>query len=275
VDTNKKVRDFYTEINEDKRTEHENLEFLRSKIIISRYLYAPNMAIADIGGATGAYSFWLASLGHRVHLLDLMEKHIEIAKGKEHQNGLKLTSYSCADARSLPYADNSMDMVLLMGALYHLHAVDDRLKCLTEAFRILKNEGVILCTIVNRYNMAIAPFKYKVFDEYGKDYIQKVLENGIHEKASFYNHSPNALAEELTTAGFEEIKLIAVEGVANAFSDNKIPDDDKETENLLWVIERTESIPDLLGVSRNIIGAGKKRIGNDLAKVDDIDCKRA
>ncbi|MDD2476448.1 MAG: class I SAM-dependent methyltransferase, partial [Dysgonamonadaceae bacterium] len=63
------------------------LEFLRCKEIISRYLICDEMEIADIGGATGAFSYWLAQLGHRVHLLDFTPLHIEQAKEK----GKKIT----------------------------------------------------------------------------------------------------------------------------------------------------------------------------------------
>jgi 2-polyprenyl-3-methyl-5-hydroxy-6-metoxy-1,4-benzoquinol methylase len=54
------------------------LEKIRTQEIILRYL-KPSMTIADIGGATGAYSFWLHDMGHKVHLLDAAEFHIEAA----------------------------------------------------------------------------------------------------------------------------------------------------------------------------------------------------
>ena len=63
------------------------------------------MEIADIGGATGVFSYWLAQLGHRVHLLDFTPLHIEQAKEKG-KNNLMLASYTCGDARqikSTPY----------------------------------------------------------------------------------------------------------------------------------------------------------------------------
>ena len=151
----------------------------------------------------------------------------------------------------------SLDIVLLMGALYHLHTPESRIKCLTEAFRVLKPGGFIICTVMNRYNGVIAPLKYNLIDSYGIENIEKTLDNGIHEKANFYSHTPDEIIMELAAAGFEEIKLIAVEGIANVLGDNKIPDNEKEAAHLLWGVERTESISELIGVSRNIIGVGK------------------
>ena len=188
MEDNNNVITFYEDkYNEGEREERESLEFFRSKNIISRYLVEPCMEIADICGAAGAYSFWLANMGHRVHLLDLVHNHIEAAKKKSQENGLTLASYSCADARELPYDAECMDMVLLMGALYHFHSSEARVKCLTEAFRVLKPSGMILCTVMNRWNTVIAPLKYKIFDSYGLQNLEKALATGAFEKANFYS----------------------------------------------------------------------------------------
>jgi len=258
MENNDKVKAFYEDYKEDEREGRESLEFLRSKDIISRYLAKPDMEIADVGGATGAYSFWLAEMGHRVHLLDLAPNHIEIAKQKGQGKGLALSSYSCADARELPYEDQSMDMVLLMGALYHLQSPEARARCLSETFRILKPGGLILCTIMNRFALVIASQKYKLFDSYSREYIENSFKTGIHDKASFYAHTPDEIISEMTSAQFESIQLIAVEGIGNALTNNQVPEDKREAARLLWCIELTETVPELLGASRNIIAVGRK-----------------
>ncbi len=129
------IKAFYESTDEKGRGGRETLEYARSKAIVSRYLTKDGMEIADVGGAAGEYSFWLAGRGHRVHLLDLVPKHIEQAKARSRDEGIALASYACADARNLPYGDNSMDLLLLMGALYHLQERDARMECLREAFR--------------------------------------------------------------------------------------------------------------------------------------------
>jgi len=111
------VKDFYDSYNEDGRLTRHDLEFTRSKEIISRYLVKEKMRIVDMGGASGVYSFWLASLGHDVHLLDLTRKHIEKAKTKAESTGVHLSEYLCADARQLPYDNDYFDVVLEMGPL--------------------------------------------------------------------------------------------------------------------------------------------------------------
>ena len=75
------IQSFYQDkYNEDERMTRMPLEFLRCKEIISRCLNFTKMEIADIGGATGAFSYWLAQMNHIVHLLDYTPSHIEQAK---------------------------------------------------------------------------------------------------------------------------------------------------------------------------------------------------
>jgi len=271
MENNNKVKAFYEEKDEDGRTGLELLEFTRSKLIISRYIHNDAMEIADISGGTGAYSFWLAGMGHRVHLLDLTQKHIDIAKKRSRDNNISLASYTCADARNIPFDDQTMDLVLLMGALYHLQSAESRIQCLTEAFRVLKPGGFAICTVMSRYNGLIAAFTWNHVENFGGiEALKSALETGSTtvgpKMPLFYTHTPGGIITEMSVAGFYDISLIAVEGIASAIGDkrNVMPEDEKSAKELLYAIEMTESIPDILGVSRNIIAVGKKSNNTDL-----------
>ena len=98
------IESFYqNSYNENERMERNPLEFHRCKEIISRYLSTNPMEIADIGGATGVFSYWLASQHHNVHLLDFTPLHIEKAKENGRKLNISLASYHCDDARHLPF----------------------------------------------------------------------------------------------------------------------------------------------------------------------------
>ena len=63
------------------------------------------------------------------------------------------------DARKLNKPDNSADVVLLMGPLYHLQNKDDRNKALSEAFRVLKK---VVCSLQLEYpDSAVQPGHYQ------------------------------------------------------------------------------------------------------------------
>src|SRR2546429_9446116 len=59
---------------------HGIIELARTQEIILRYLPAPPGTVLDVGGGSGVYACWLASLGYRVHLIDAMPLHVEQAQ---------------------------------------------------------------------------------------------------------------------------------------------------------------------------------------------------
>jgi ubiquinone/menaquinone biosynthesis C-methylase UbiE len=50
-----------------------------------------------------------------------------------------------ADCRSLPFQDESKDVIIIQGGLHHLQTVPDDLdRCLSEMYRVLKANGMVL-----------------------------------------------------------------------------------------------------------------------------------
>jgi len=263
---NSKVKMFYeNSYDENSRMERNPLEFLRCKEIINRYLSERPMEIADIGGATGVFSYWLASQGHNVHLLDLTPSHIEQAKKFGVENKITLASYNCGDARHLPYEDNFFDIVLEMGALYHLQDANDRLKCLEEARRILKPNGILICEVISKYASLVDGFKYlNINDEKFISILDGALETGLHSPGdthyftSAFFHSPDEIRSEFQASGFCDVDIIAVEGFANALDSDEILKNEQHAKLLLEYIKKTERIPELMGISGHFFAISHK-----------------
>jgi 2-polyprenyl-3-methyl-5-hydroxy-6-metoxy-1,4-benzoquinol methylase len=62
------------------------LERLRSRELILRHAPEPPAVVLDVGGAAGAYAFWLAELGYEVRLIDAVPRLIEIARDRNEQS---------------------------------------------------------------------------------------------------------------------------------------------------------------------------------------------
>jgi len=261
-----KIKDFYeNQYNEDGRMMRQPLEFSRCKEIISRYLRHERMIIADIGGATGVFSYWLAHMGHDVHLLDYTQSHIDQAKNKSAEVGITLSSYNCGDARQIPYQNNQFDLVLEMGPLYHLQSREDRVQCLTEANRVLKNDGVVICEVISRYANLFEGFQHNLIDD--ESFINILDENlstGIHSPGdtsyftTAYFHTKNEIINEMEDAGFIDIFVIPVEGFGSVLNIEEYFQNQRKKELLLKYIEQTEGIPELLGLSGHLMAVGKK-----------------
>ncbi|WP_198543671.1 class I SAM-dependent methyltransferase [Petroclostridium xylanilyticum] len=104
------------------------VELYRTKEILQKYITSTNNIIYDIGGGIGIYSSWLAELGNEVHLLELAPSAVEYAIKNQKENNTYIAEV--CDARNVNRPDESADIVLLMGPLYHLQNRDDRLQVL-------------------------------------------------------------------------------------------------------------------------------------------------
>ena len=149
----REVVDFYTQTQEESRlgAGSSQLEFERTKVLIRRFLPAPSVQVVDVGGASGPYAFWLASFGYEVHLVDATPRLVDVARQQNADASHRLASIAVGDARRLPFDETSVDAVLLFGPLYHLTEPSDRLAALTEAWRVLRPNGVILAAGISRY----------------------------------------------------------------------------------------------------------------------------
>ncbi len=126
------------------------LELLRTRELLERYLGPPPDVVLDVGGAAGIHAFWLAAKGYEVHLIDPVERHIDAATEAASQDS-DLASITIGDARHLDHADGSVDAVLLFGPLYHLTERADRLLALREALRVLRTGGVMMAQVISRF----------------------------------------------------------------------------------------------------------------------------
>lgn len=268
MENNESVYDFYeSNFDEANRFKVNQLEFIRSQEIIKRFLTPSPMLIADIAGANGFYSFWLAEKGHHVHLLDLSSKHIEQARQRGQQSAFKLQSYTCGDARKLPWDSNTFDMVMLMGALYHLQESVDRMQCIEECLRVLKPGGVAIFTYISRSASLVDGYKYQfINDPVFQRIVETDLLTGNHENpydtpnyfTTAFFHTPSLIMQELQQTGFQDIRLFAVEGFASIIDTDEIMQIEDKKALLLKYLRLTEEFPELLGISSHLLAVARK-----------------
>lgn len=264
------INTFYnsTQMEADRLGQHVfQLEKIRTQEIILRYLKS-SMNIADIGGATGAYSFWLHDMGHRVHLLDAAEFHIEAATKISITENKPLASISLGDARQLPYDDEQFDLVLLFGPLYHLQEAEDRVKSIAEAKRVLKKDGVLLAATITRYASLFDGFWQGFIDDTAFENILKQdLEDGNHFNpvnhpmyfTDAHFHTQEEIEEEFTNAGFSKFNIIAIEGFGWLTPRFMERWNDEELRNkMLQYIRKTEKDPVMIGISAHVMTIARK-----------------
>jgi ubiquinone/menaquinone biosynthesis C-methylase UbiE len=258
------ISDFYNRSSEESRLTIGlgPLEFERNKDLISRYLPVGKAVIADVGGGTGHYAFWLSSLGHDVTLIDPVVKHIRQAQRRS-RNSRKAFRVFLGDARKLPIENRSVDLVILHGPLYHLQERTDRLAAIREASRILKLDGIVLgFAITHAASTLAALHKGLIHEESIFGMCRQELKSGEHYPSdnfpgmlpSAFFHRPSELINEFGQAGLSAANVFAVEGMA--WMDSKYFDSSacpQKKGRLLDLVKLTEKDADLLCISPHIM----------------------
>ena len=143
METLKALNQYYENYDEDNRLRSRPgaVEYLTTMRYIEKYL-KPGIKILEIGAATGRYSHTLARMGYQVDAVELVEHNIEIFKANTLPGeNITITQGNAKDLSFL--ADNSYDIVLLLGPMYHLFTEEEKLQALGEAIRLAKKDGII------------------------------------------------------------------------------------------------------------------------------------
>lgn len=265
------VSRYYNQFEEESRLASGpgELEFERTKEILSRHLPAPPARVVDVGGAAGVYSLWLAETGYEVHLVDASERLVDEARRRSAQASRPVTTFSVSDALELPQGDDSADAVLVMGPLYHLTRRPDRVAALAEARRVLRDDGLVAVAAISRCastldglarGLTLDPRFVAIRD---RDLLdgqhRNDGDNTIYFTTSYF-HKPDDLRAELTDAGFDDTEVLGVEGPGWLMSDfvDRWTDPTRRAE-VLRAARVLEREPSIIGVSAHMIGLGRKQ----------------
>ena len=204
------VKGFYSETEEDtrlQRSRHGQLEYATTMEYIHRFV-KPGERVLELGAGTGRYSVALAKEGFDVTAVELVEENLEVlrrnAEGllKKTPGGLAETAGTpsghlralqgdATDLGALP--DETFDMTLSLGPMYHLYDPDDVRRAIREAIRVTKKGGVIIFAFLSVYAI--------LFDNYLKETLHDGMEENFDEQ-----YRTRHFAEQLFT-GYDIVEF--------------------------------------------------------------------
>ena len=203
---------FYGQTDEDFRllkSRHGQLEYCTTMTYIHRYA-AKGSKILEVGAGTGRYSIALAKEGMDVTAVELLEGNLAVLR--ENSRGIaNIRSYQ-GDATDLAlFADDTFDVTLSLGPMYHLYEADEVNRAIDEAIRVTKPGGVILFAFISVFAIMYANYFYgnwaggreeNFTDDYNVKHFKEQLFTG-YDVTEFENLFRKKPVEWLTTTGVD------------------------------------------------------------------------
>jgi len=215
------LENYYANYDEEGRltSKHGQVEYRTTMKYIHDIIGDETKKILEVGAGTGRYSVALAKEGHEVDALEYTEHNLEIMNRKIAGEGLaNIRTYHGTALDLSRFEDESFDVTLVLGPMYHLYTKEDKYKAMAEAVRVTKTRGYILVA----YCMNEATMLQYVF---GKGNLWSCMENNMLTE-DFHCLSEEKDLFELTrvedinalNAQFSNVtrlKLVATDGATN------------------------------------------------------------
>ena len=256
------LKQYYAHYDEEGRllTRYGQVEFLTTLRYIHRYLQK-GMRIIEIGAGTGRYSHALAREGYVVDAVELVEHNIaQFQAAIQEDERVTITQGSACDLSAFP--DDTYDLTLLLGPMYHLFTEEEKLAALSEAIRVTKPGGVIFAA----YCMADPSILQHGFI---KGNIRQLIDDGMVDPVTFkaFSH-PWDLFElhrrediDALRSRFpvEQLHFVAADGYANHMRETVAHMDDAVFDLFLRYHFATCERADMVGLSHHTLDIFRKK----------------
>lgn len=252
------LNDYYNNYDEEHRLVKDNthnIEYLVTKNYIEKYL-KDNDKILEVGAGTGRYSLYYAGKGYDVTSIEFVEHNLDILK-RNVTKDMKIVAEQ-GDAVDLSrFEDNTFDVTLVLGPLYHLYEDADIRKAISEAVRVTKKGGVIMIAYITSDG---------VFSHWGIDHLIDGYPNDFDKDFKLIRYPEGIFApfyisefkQIMSEFDVEYLHNVATDGLANILKEkiNNLSDEEFKVwvKYQLSVCERE----DLQGYSCHMLYVCKK-----------------
>jgi len=216
-------------------------------------LFAPCSRILDACAGTGRYSFYLAEKGHTVTACDLVEHNIGLIKSKPDAGRLAGTAVCNVLDLSQRFDVESFDVVLCMGAMYHLPSDEDKTRAIKECVKVCKSGGLVVLSYLNYFAAIAAEVRS------GLDNLDEVLEAFDEDSDNLWKAATLERMERCAgTAGLEVLHNIGADGISFVIAEKINAASDEAFEKWMEYIYRHCEEPSTIGYSMHGLLIGRK-----------------
>ena len=219
----------YNNYDEDARLVKEQarrVEYITTVTYIDKYLKKGDR-ILEVGAGTGRYSIHYAKQGYEVDAVELVDKNLQEMKLKITENmNIRAIKGNALDLTM--YKDNTFDITLVLGPLYHLFDEPDIDKAIKEAIRVTKPKGKIIIAYITDDSVIM---NYGIKKEHMK-YMKEICNDDwkipkIKEEV-FATYRINDFTKMMEKYNVNKLKNVAADGLSETISDmiNKLNEED-------------------------------------------------
>jgi len=207
-----------------------------------------------VGAGAGEYSLYFSRKGYDVSALELADRNMEAFRQKlTPEDTVDLVQGNALDLSR--YADDSFDIVLLFGPLYHLHSDADKLRCIAEAKRVCKPDGTLFFAFIANDIVILT-----MFNEHPDYFV-----NGDYDKETFrcddfpfVFHTVDACRALLRKSGVTVLHEVASDGLSELLKDKiNAMDEESYAQYLRYHYYACEK-PEHFGASNHLLFVGRK-----------------
>ncbi|MHB8131799.1 MAG: class I SAM-dependent methyltransferase [Mobilitalea sp.] len=258
---NKFLDDYYSNYDEEGRLlcRHGSVEFLTTTRYIDQYL-KEGMKILEVGAGTGRYSLHYAKNGYPVEAIELIEHNIECFKNSISAD-MNINIHQGNTCDLSIYEDNSFDITLVLGPLYHLFNINDKKKAITEALRVTKPQGILYVAFIMN-DAVILDWGLKA-GNLTKGMKEGIISNNFHCIGSpeliFEMSTIYEIHDLMNAFPIDKLHMVASDGMTNHFRDFIDGADDELFASWLKYHFCTCEREDLIGFSNHGLYIGRKQ----------------
>ena len=259
------IQEYYKSYTEDERLFKDyshKIEYDTTIEMIQKY--SGNVkTILDIGAGTGLYSFYYSQQNCDVTAFEYSDANITKLNEKNHlfpEN--ERINIIQGDARNLEkLKDNSFDLVLCMGPIYHLGAKEDKIKVINECKRVVKKDGIIAVAYLNRMAQYVKYISEDPgnIDDKSINALVPGNDDTLLESSVFKFDSPEYIDGLHEECNIEKITNIGIDGLSYLLKESI--NDLTPEQYKIWLGNHITTCedPGLLGYSLHGLYLGKKR----------------
>ena len=249
----------YKDIDEENRLQSSlarRVEFISTVEALMPF-YFSKMNLLDVGCGAGIYSLYFSKKGADVTSIDLVPEHIKRLEELISKEKLSINSYVENAVKLSRFNDETFDMVLCLGPLYHLISLKDQQKCLSECIRVTKTNGIIAFAYISPYSVFPCVLRGDL-SRISRILMEKIIDEkkiSSDDSCCFWTDnsyfSPDDMENWLKQNGLIIEDHLASDGQSIAFQTVVNSMNDSEFEIWLDYHRKTCRIPSLLGVSNH------------------------